>query len=49
MLANRVALEIGNTLVEREQYPAGGKSGIHNGRVRRTAQPLVDNSVGIVA
>ena len=48
MLVNRVALEIGDTLIEREQYPIGSKGGIHNYRVRRTAKSFVDDRVGIV-
>lgn len=49
MSANRVALEIGDTLVEREQDPIGSKGGIHNCRVYRTAKSFVGDGVGIVA
>jgi len=49
MLVSRVALEIGDTLVEREQDPIGGKGGIHNCRVCRTAKSFARDCVGIVA
>src|ERR1035437_3744008 len=49
MLVNRVALEIGDTLVEREQDPTGGKGGIHYCWVCRTAQSFAGDRVGIVA
>ena len=49
MLVNRVALEIGDTLVEREQDPIGSKGGIHNCWVCRTAKSIVGDRVGIVS
>ena len=49
MLMNRVALEIGDTLVEREQDPIGGKGGIHYCWVCRTAKSFAGDRVGIVA
>ncbi len=49
MLVNRVALEIGDTLVEREQDPIGGERGIHYRRVRRTAKSFFGDRIGIVA
>jgi hypothetical protein len=49
MLVNRIALEIGDTLVEREQDPIGRKGGIHNCWVRRTAKSFAGDGVGIVA
>jgi hypothetical protein len=48
MLMNRVALEIGDPLVEREQDPTGSKGGIHNCRVCRTAKSFAGDGVGIV-
>ena len=49
MLVNRVALEIGDTLVECQQDPIGGESGIHYRRVRRAAKPFAGDRIGIVA
>jgi hypothetical protein len=49
LLVNRVALEIGDTLVEREQDPVGSKGGIHDCRVCRSAKSFVGHRVGIVA
>jgi hypothetical protein len=49
MLVNRVTLEIGDTLVEREQDPIGSKGGIHNCRVCRTAKSFAGDRVRIVA
>ena len=49
MSMNRVALNICDTLVEREQDPIRGKGGIHNGWVCRTAESFVGDCVGIVA
>src|SRR5450759_1332294 len=49
MLVNRVALEIGDTLVEREQNPIGSKGGIHYCWVCRTAKSFFADRVGIVA
>jgi hypothetical protein len=48
MLVKRVALEIRDALVEREQDPIGGGSGIHNCRVSRAAKSFVGDRVGIV-
>jgi hypothetical protein len=49
MLVNGVALEIGDTLVQREQDPIGSQGGIYNCRVCRTAKSFVGDRVGIVA
>jgi hypothetical protein len=49
MFMDRLALEIGDTLVEREQDPIGNKGGIHNCWVCRTAKSFVGDRVGIVA
>ena len=49
MLVSRVALEIGDTLVEREQDPIGSKGRIHNCWVCRAAKAFVGDRVGIVA
>ena len=49
MLMNRVAPDICDTLVEREQDPIGGKGGIQNRWVCRTAESFVGDRVGIVA
>ena len=49
MLMNRVALEIGDTLVEREQDPIGSNGGIDNCRVCRTAKSFAGGRVGIMA
>ncbi|HYW42463.1 MAG TPA: hypothetical protein VE959_06375 [Bryobacteraceae bacterium] len=49
MLVNRVALEIGDTLVERKQDPIRSKGGIHNCWVCRAAKSFVDDRVGVVA
>ena len=49
MLMNRVALEIGDTLVEREPDPIGGKGGTHNHWVCGAAEPSIGDRVGIVA
>ena len=43
MLVNRVALEIGDALVEREQYPIGIQGCIHNCRICRTAKSFADH------
>jgi len=49
MLRNRVALEISDTLVKREQDPISGKGGIHNRWICRTAKSFAGDRVGIVA
>jgi len=49
MVVNRVALEIGDALVEREQDPIGSQRGIHNCRICRAAKSFVDDRVSIVA
>ena len=49
MLRNRVALEIGDTLVESEQDPIGGEGGIHNCRIRCAAKSFAGDGIGIVA
>jgi hypothetical protein len=49
MLVNRVALEIGDALVECEQGPISNKGRVQNYRVCRTAKSFVDRRVGIVA
>jgi hypothetical protein len=49
MLMNRVALEISDTLVEREQDMIGSEGGIQNCWVRRTAKCFVGDRVGFVA
>jgi len=49
MSVGRVALEIGDTLVEREQDPVGGEGGIHNRRVRGAAKSFDGDAIGIVA
>jgi hypothetical protein len=48
MLVKRVALEISDALVEREQDPIGGRGRIHNCRASRTAKSFVGDRVGIV-
>ena len=48
MLVKRVALEIRDALVEREQDPIGGGGGIHNCRVCRAAKSFIGDRVGIV-
>jgi hypothetical protein len=48
MLRNRVALEISETLVKREQDPIGGQSGIHNCWICRTAKSFAGDRVGMV-
>jgi hypothetical protein len=46
---NRVALEISDTFVKREQDPIGGKGGIHNCWICRTAKSFAGDRVGIAA
>jgi len=49
MLVHRVALQIGDTFVEREQDPIGSESCIHNRRICRAPKSLVVDRVDIVA
>jgi hypothetical protein len=49
MFMNRVPLEIGDTLVKREQDPIRSKGGIHNCWICRTAKSFAGDRVGIVA
>src|SRR5208283_1786553 len=49
MLSSRIASEIGDALVEREQDPTGSAGGVHNCRVRSAAKSFIGDRVGIVA
>jgi hypothetical protein len=49
MFVHRVALQIGDTFVKREQDPIGSESGTHNRRICRAPKSLVVDRVYIVA
>jgi len=49
MLLNRIAPEIGDALVEREQDPICSAAGIHDCRVRSAAESFIGDRVGVVA
>ncbi len=49
MLVHRIALQIGNTLVEREQDLVGSEGRIRNCRICRTPKSFVIDRVGIAS